>query len=99
MTPEGKHPITAGIGPFHIVDETYKRMWISPHVRPLLTTDNPNSDHVLAWIGPQSGIEGGRDPAWPWPYGVWPSLVSGPGAQRHPVGGGTDQVTAVGLDS
>jgi type 1 glutamine amidotransferase len=48
----GEHPITAGIGPFHIVDETYKRMGFSPRVKPLLTTDNPNSDRVLAWIGP-----------------------------------------------
>src|SRR5438128_180668 len=52
VTPEGEHPITAGIGPFHLVDETYKRMWISTRVRPLLTTDNPNSDRYPAWIGP-----------------------------------------------
>jgi type 1 glutamine amidotransferase len=52
VTPAGAHPITAGIGPFHIVDETYKGMWISPRVKPLLTTDNPNSDRSLAWIGP-----------------------------------------------
>ena len=55
VTPAGHHPITAGIAPFHIVDETYGRMWISPHVQPLLTTDNPNSNHVVAWIGPQAG--------------------------------------------
>jgi type 1 glutamine amidotransferase len=54
VTPAGPHPITAGIGPFQIVDETYGRMWISPHVRPLLTTDNPNSNHVVAWVGPQA---------------------------------------------
>jgi type 1 glutamine amidotransferase len=52
VTPALDHAITAGIGPFHIVDETYKRMWFSPRVRPLLTTDNPNSDSRLAWIGP-----------------------------------------------
>ncbi len=57
VTPAEKHPITAGIGPFHIVDETYGRMWISPQVRPLLTTDNPNSNHVLAWVGPQAGAK------------------------------------------
>jgi type 1 glutamine amidotransferase len=55
VTPAGQHPITAGIEPFHVVDETYGRMWISPGVRPLLTTDNPNSNHVLAWTGPQAG--------------------------------------------
>jgi type 1 glutamine amidotransferase len=52
VTAEGDHPITREIGPFQVVDETYKHMWISPRVRPLLTTDNPNSDRVLAWIGP-----------------------------------------------
>jgi type 1 glutamine amidotransferase len=55
VTPAGEHPITAAIGPFHVVDETYGRMWISPHVRPLLTTDNPDSSHVVAWIGPGAG--------------------------------------------
>ncbi|MFI5457980.1 MAG: ThuA domain-containing protein [Isosphaerales bacterium] len=54
VTPEGQHPITAGIGPFHIVDETYKRMWISPLARPLLSTDNGSSDRSLAWIGPSA---------------------------------------------
>jgi type 1 glutamine amidotransferase len=54
VTPAGEHPITAGIGRFHIVDETYKRMRFSPGVQPLLTTDNPNSDPTLAWIGPCS---------------------------------------------
>src|SRR4029077_16056992 len=52
VTPEGVHPITALGGTFQVLDETYKHMWISPRVRPLLTTDNPNGDRVLAWIGP-----------------------------------------------
>jgi type 1 glutamine amidotransferase len=52
VTMERAHPITSGISPFHIVDETYKRMWISDKVQPLLSTDNPNSDRYLAWVGP-----------------------------------------------
>ena len=52
VTPEGEHPVTAGIGAFQIEDETYKGMYFSPQDRPLLTTTNPNSDRVLAWIGP-----------------------------------------------
>jgi type 1 glutamine amidotransferase len=52
VTPQGEHPVIAGIEPFHITDEAYKRMWISDRVRPLLTTDNPASDSSLAWIGP-----------------------------------------------
>ncbi|HEV3162913.1 MAG TPA: ThuA domain-containing protein [Isosphaeraceae bacterium] len=52
VTPAEPHPVIAGVSPFHIVDESYKRMWISDKVRPLLSTDNPSSDPVLAWIGP-----------------------------------------------
>jgi type 1 glutamine amidotransferase len=52
VTAATEHPITAGIDRFHIIDETYKGMKFSPRVRPLLTTDNPNSDPVLAWVGP-----------------------------------------------
>ena len=52
ITPEGEHPITAALGRFEVMDETYKHMWFSSRVRPLLTTDNPNSDRLLAWIGP-----------------------------------------------
>jgi type 1 glutamine amidotransferase len=55
VTPEGDHPITANVGRFHFVDETYKRMWISSKVRPLLSTDNPNSDKFVAWVGPCTG--------------------------------------------
>ncbi|MFN0085910.1 MAG: ThuA domain-containing protein [Blastocatellia bacterium] len=46
------HPITRGIAPFRILDETYKNLWISPKVAPLLHSDNPTSDGVVAWISP-----------------------------------------------
>jgi len=49
---EAQHPVTAGIGAMHLWDETYKRMWISPNVKVLLTTDNPTSDGPVAWISP-----------------------------------------------
>ena len=52
VTPADPHPIVQGIKPFHILDESYNHMRISPKIRPLLTTDNPNSDRYLAWIGP-----------------------------------------------
>jgi type 1 glutamine amidotransferase len=45
-----------GIDPFHLVDEAYKRMWYSAGIHPLLVTDNPSSDKVLAWIGPGAGF-------------------------------------------
>jgi len=52
ITPAGEHPITAGIAPFEVSDETYKGLFISPNVKPLLYTDNPTSDRTVAWIGP-----------------------------------------------
>lgn len=48
----GDHPITEGIDRFQIVDEAYKRLWISPNVRVLLETDNPLNDKPMAWISP-----------------------------------------------
>ena len=55
VTPAGDHPVTAGLAPFHIQDEAYKNMRMSPKIRPLLTTDNPTSDPTLAWVGPLEG--------------------------------------------
>jgi type 1 glutamine amidotransferase len=52
ITPAKGHPITAHLEPFRITDETYKGLFISPKVTPLLTTDNATSDRVVAWIGP-----------------------------------------------
>ena len=52
ITPVGDHPIIAGLGPFHVTDETYKGLFVSPNIKPLLSTDNPNSDPTVAWIGP-----------------------------------------------
>ncbi len=52
ITPAGQHPITAGIGPFHVTDETYQGLFISPKITPLLTTDNATSDSTVAWVGP-----------------------------------------------
>ena len=52
VSPAGSHSILAGIHPFHIEDEAYKNLYMSPRIKPLLTTDNPTSDTNLAWIGP-----------------------------------------------
>jgi type 1 glutamine amidotransferase len=51
-TPVGVHPVLEGFAPFLIKDEAYKNLYMSPKVRPLLSTDNPASDVNLAWIGP-----------------------------------------------
>lgn len=47
-----EHPVLKGLAPFHIKDEAYKNMYMSPKNQPLLTTDNPACDVNLAWIGP-----------------------------------------------
>jgi type 1 glutamine amidotransferase len=52
ITPVLDHPVTKGIGPFQIVDETYKNLWISPRARVLLRSDDPTSDGPVAWLGP-----------------------------------------------
>jgi type 1 glutamine amidotransferase len=52
VTPASAHPVLRGINPFHITDEAYKNLYMSPRITPLLTTDNPTSDANLAWIGP-----------------------------------------------
>ncbi|WP_165219853.1 ThuA domain-containing protein [Aquisphaera insulae] len=52
LTPKADHPITAGLAPFHLVDEAYRRMRFSEKVTPLLTTDAPASDPSVAWVGP-----------------------------------------------
>jgi type 1 glutamine amidotransferase len=52
VSPVGTHPVLKGIHPFHITDETYKNLYISNRIKPLLTTENPTSDTNLAWIGP-----------------------------------------------
>jgi len=46
------HPVTKGLSPMHLWDETYKGMWISPKVKVLLKTNNATSDGPVAWISP-----------------------------------------------
>ncbi len=52
VEPATAHAITRGLTPLHLLDETYKGMWISPKVTVLLKTDNPTSDGPVAWISP-----------------------------------------------
>lgn len=48
----GEHPITRGLKDFRIHDETYKGLWVSPKIKPLLTTTHPLSDKTIAWVSP-----------------------------------------------
>ncbi|MCS6829017.1 MAG: ThuA domain-containing protein [bacterium] len=43
------HPVTRGIQDFNIRDETYGNFEMLPKVKPLLTTDEPTSNRVIAW--------------------------------------------------
>lgn len=52
ITPVAGHPITAGIEPFRVIDETYKGLFIAEKITPLLLSDSPASDHTVAWVGP-----------------------------------------------
>lgn len=74
VRPRGAHPITAGIGPFRIFDETYKGLWISPRASVLLETDNPSSDGPVMWTFPHDKARV-----------VVLQLGHGPDAHRHPV--------------
>lgn len=55
VRPAAKHPILSGITEFHIHDETYKGMWVSPKVKVLLTTSHPLADKAVAWVSPYAG--------------------------------------------
>jgi hypothetical protein len=46
------HPITNGLTPMHIVDETYAMLEFSPKAKILLKTDHPTSNGPVAWLGP-----------------------------------------------
>jgi type 1 glutamine amidotransferase len=56
VSPVGAHPVLKGIYPFHITDEAYKNLYMSPRIKPLLKTENPSSDTYLAWIGPREAF-------------------------------------------
>src|SRR5436190_15307707 len=44
-----EHPVTRGVKDFDMHDETYKWFDVYPDSHPLLTTDEPESNKVIAW--------------------------------------------------
>jgi uncharacterized protein len=50
-----QHPVTRGIKDFDIHDETYKWFDVAEDVHPLLTTDEPESNAVVAWAKTYQG--------------------------------------------
>ncbi|HWX23272.1 MAG TPA: ThuA domain-containing protein [Candidatus Binatia bacterium] len=43
------HPVTRGVKDYAIADETYKWFDVAQECHPLLTTDEPESNKVIAW--------------------------------------------------
>jgi uncharacterized protein len=61
-----KHPVTRGMQDFDTHDETYKLFDVSDECHPLLTTDEPLSNKVIAWAKTYKGarvvyIQSGHD--------------------------------------
>ncbi len=46
---EGNHPITKGIAPFQVIEEPYKFVFQVDGAKPVLESDNEESDSVVAW--------------------------------------------------
>lgn len=47
--PDPDHPVTRGVKDYEIHDETYKWFDVAQECHPLLTTEEPESNHVIAW--------------------------------------------------
>lgn len=50
-----RHPVTRGMKDFDTHDETYKWFDVAPDCHPLLTTDEPESNKVIAWAKTYQG--------------------------------------------
>jgi len=44
-----KHPITRGVEPFYIFDESYGKIYHTPDIKVVLTTDRAGNDREIAW--------------------------------------------------
>ena len=49
------HPVTRGVSDFDTHDETYKWFDVAEDCHPLLTTDEPESNKVIAWAKTYEG--------------------------------------------
>ena len=60
------HPVCEGIFDFKIFDEVYGNCFVLPTVKPLLTTDHPASNRIIAWTNTYENsqivyFQGGHD--------------------------------------
>ena len=91
VTPAQEHPVTAGIAPFHIEDETYKNMKLSPKDPPALDDRQSDERPESRLDRPRRSLSGRRDPVGPRPHRVRQPFLSIARPQRHPLGGRQDQ--------
>lgn len=73
VVPADDHPVLRGVGPFLIRDEAYKNLYHAENAVPLLKTEAPESDPVVAWVGPCASARV-----------VAVQLGHGPSAYEHP---------------
>ena len=64
--PNPRHAVTRGIADFDVHDETYKWFDVAKECQPLVTTDEPESNSVVAWAKTYKGarvvyIQSGHD--------------------------------------
>ena len=52
---DSNHPVTRGLSDFDVHDETYKWFDVARECHPLLTTDEPESNSVIAWAKTYKG--------------------------------------------
>jgi len=74
------HPITQGIKPFEICDETFGGYYVFPRVHLLLTTNHPENNKEIAWTtryenSPVCYIQLGHDSR-AWKNPVYPKLLA-----------------------
>jgi type 1 glutamine amidotransferase len=53
--PDPAHPVTRGMSDFDVHDETYKWFDVAKECHPLVTTDEPESNNVIAWAKTYKG--------------------------------------------
>jgi type 1 glutamine amidotransferase len=69
-----RHPVTAGVDHFEIVDEAYNHVWHAPGITVLLETKSPENQKPIAWLSPTAKFRV-----------VYLQLGHGPEVHVHPI--------------
>ncbi|MGD8306992.1 MAG: ThuA domain-containing protein [Ignavibacteria bacterium] len=54
LIPGTDHPVTNAVGKIEFEDELYNKLVFSPDIKTLYSSDHPESDGPLVWIGPHN---------------------------------------------